>query len=157
MSEASGSGDSSSPRSWGAERGRLSLPSTSRNGAVPHDGLPSRPPASGEEEEEPEAAGEEPRQPEDAGDERSRRMIRNQYRELIHSVQRKRGARRPSERPGPPRRGATAPVPRRACGGVCPGAAGGAGAAVPAPGWQPLLPVWGTLKAFVGTPGSLAC
>lgn len=95
MSEASGSGDSSSPRSWGAERGRLSLPSTSRNGAVPHDGLPSRPPACGEEEEEePEAAGEEPRQPEDAGDERSRRMIRNQYRELIYSVQRERGAHR---------------------------------------------------------------
>ncbi|KAK2530684.1 non-structural maintenance of chromosomes element 4 homolog A [Columba livia] len=102
MSETSGNGDSSfssfpsSPQ--GAERGRLSLPSTSRNGAVPQhrqQRLSSRPrpPASGEEGEEPETAGDKPGQPESAGgvgDERSRRMIRNQYRELIYNVQQNR-------------------------------------------------------------------
>ncbi|KAM6091044.1 non-structural maintenance of chromosomes element 4 homolog A isoform 1-T2 [Theristicus caerulescens] len=98
MSEASGSGDSSSSsssssRGSGADRGRLSLPSTSRNGAVPQHNQQRRPPAAGEEGEEPEAAGEEPRRPgsaEGAGDERGRRMIRNQYRELIYSVQQNR-------------------------------------------------------------------
>ncbi|KAM9285088.1 non-structural maintenance of chromosomes element 4 homolog A [Morus bassanus] len=89
MSEASGSGDSPSSRSSGAVRGRVSLPSTSRNGAVPPHGqlgLWGRPPAAGED-------GEEPRRPESAeggGDERGRRMIRNQYRELISSVQQNR-------------------------------------------------------------------
>ncbi|GAB0191959.1 non-structural maintenance of chromosomes element 4 A [Grus japonensis] len=88
MSEASGSGDLSSSWSSGAE-----LPSTSRNGAVPQrtqSRLSSRPPASGDEGEEPEASGERPTQPEGAGDERSRRMIRNQYRELIYNVQQNR-------------------------------------------------------------------
>lgn len=103
MSKASGSDDfSSSSQSSGAERGRLSLPSTSRNGAVPQHKqrrLSSRPPAAEEEGEEPEAAGEKPRRLESAegsGDERSRRIIRNQYRELICSVQRKAGVRLPS-------------------------------------------------------------
>lgn len=100
MSEASGSHDLFSSQISGAESGRLSLPSTSGNGAVPrHDQqqlLSScpRPPASGEEGEELEAAGESPRPPEsaeDAGDDRSRRIIRNQYRELIYNVQRKAG------------------------------------------------------------------
>ncbi|XP_062436616.1 non-structural maintenance of chromosomes element 4 homolog A isoform X2 [Rhea pennata] len=102
MSEAGGSGDFSSPRSSGSDCSRPSLPSTSRNGAVSEHkqqrlsgglGRP-RPPASEdeEEEEEPEVAWGRPRRPESAeatggGDERSRRMIRNQYRELIYSVQ----------------------------------------------------------------------
>ncbi|KAM9281950.1 non-structural maintenance of chromosomes element 4 homolog A [Cariama cristata] len=96
MSEASGSGDFPSSQSSGADRGRLSLPSTSRNGAVPEHrqqrrlSSRPRPTASEEEREESEAAGEEPRRPEGAGDERSRRMIRNQYRELIYSVQQNR-------------------------------------------------------------------
>uniref|UniRef100_A0A8B9PBT7 Non-structural maintenance of chromosomes element 4 n=1 Tax=Apteryx owenii TaxID=8824 RepID=A0A8B9PBT7_APTOW len=107
MSEAGGSGDFSSPRSSGSDCSRFSLPSTSRNGAVSEHkqhrlsgglGRP-RPPASEEEEEEeePEMVWGRPRRPESAeatggGDERSRRMIRNQYRELIYSVQRKPGA-----------------------------------------------------------------
>ncbi|XP_064370403.1 non-structural maintenance of chromosomes element 4 homolog A isoform X2 [Dromaius novaehollandiae] len=106
MSEAGGSGDFSSPRSSGSDCSRLSLPSTSRNGAVSEHkqhrlssgvGRP-RPPASEEEEEEeeePDVVWERPRRPESAdatggGDERSRRMIRNQYRELIYSVQQNR-------------------------------------------------------------------
>uniref|UniRef100_A0A8B9PA40 Non-structural maintenance of chromosomes element 4 n=1 Tax=Apteryx owenii TaxID=8824 RepID=A0A8B9PA40_APTOW len=105
MSEAGGSGDFSSPRSSGSDCSRFSLPSTSRNGAVSEHkqhrlsgglGRP-RPPASEEEEEEeePEMVWGRPRRPESAeatggGDERSRRMIRNQYRELIYSVQQNR-------------------------------------------------------------------
>ncbi|XP_014800699.1 PREDICTED: non-structural maintenance of chromosomes element 4 homolog A-like [Calidris pugnax] len=97
MSEASGSDDfsssSSSSQSSSAERGR---PSTSRNGAVPQHKqhrLSGRPLAPEEEGEEPEAAGDKPRRLESAevaGDERSRRMLRNQYRELICSVQQNR-------------------------------------------------------------------
>ncbi|XP_029886569.1 non-structural maintenance of chromosomes element 4 homolog A [Aquila chrysaetos chrysaetos] len=99
MSEASGSHDLFSSQSSGAESGRLSLPSTSGNGAVPrHDqqqrlSSRPRPPASGEDGEEPEEAGESPRPPESAegaGDDRSRRIIRNQYRELIYNVQQNR-------------------------------------------------------------------
>ncbi|XP_005439260.2 non-structural maintenance of chromosomes element 4 homolog A [Falco biarmicus] len=97
MSEAGGSGDLSS-RSSGAGCDRLSLPSTSRNGAVPQRKQQRlsgrhRPQASGEEGREPEVAEDEPGQPgsaEGAGDERRRRMIRNQYRELIYSVQQNR-------------------------------------------------------------------
>ncbi|KAM8806388.1 non-structural maintenance of chromosomes element 4 homolog A [Eudromia elegans] len=109
MTDAGGSGDFS-PRSSGSDCSRLSLPSTSRNGAVPERrqqrlsglGRPRLPPAaasssssgcSDEEEEEPAAASGRPPRPESAeaaGDERSRRMIRNQYRELIYSVQQNR-------------------------------------------------------------------
>uniref|UniRef100_A0A8C3JX97 Non-structural maintenance of chromosomes element 4 n=1 Tax=Calidris pygmaea TaxID=425635 RepID=A0A8C3JX97_9CHAR len=98
MSEASGSDDFSSSSSFSsqsssAERGR---PSTSRNGAVPQHKqhrLSGRPLAPEEEGEEPEAAGDKPKRlegAEAAGDERSRRMLRNQYRELISSVQQNR-------------------------------------------------------------------
>ncbi|KAM6130553.1 non-structural maintenance of chromosomes element 4 homolog A [Phoenicopterus ruber ruber] len=89
MSEASGSGDFSPSRSSGADGGRLSLPSASRDGAAPQheqprlSGLPPAPGEEGEELRRPESA-------EAAGDERSRRMIRNQYRELIYSVQQNR-------------------------------------------------------------------
>lgn len=108
MSEASGSDDFSSSSSQSSGAGRLSLPSTSRNGAVPQhkQQRPSSRPAAPEEDgEEPEAAGESPRRLESAevaGDERNRRMIRNQYRELIYSVQRKPGVRLP---PGAARSG----------------------------------------------------
>ncbi|KAM6306232.1 non-structural maintenance of chromosomes element 4 homolog A [Aegotheles albertisi] len=96
MSETSGSDDFSSSPSPGRERGRPSLPSTSRNGAVSEreqQRLLSLLRPSACEEEEPEAAGDRPGRPgsaEDAGDERSRRLIRNQYRELIYSVQQNR-------------------------------------------------------------------
>uniref|UniRef100_A0A8C9LGR1 Non-structural maintenance of chromosomes element 4 n=1 Tax=Pavo cristatus TaxID=9049 RepID=A0A8C9LGR1_PAVCR len=110
MAESDGSGDSFSPRSSGSARSRLSLPSASRNGSVSQrrqrrlSGSLGRPPASekgdeeDEEEEEDEDDGEEPeserpRPPgssESGGDERSRRMIRNQYRELICNVQQNR-------------------------------------------------------------------
>lgn len=99
MSEASGSHDLFSSQSSGAESGRLSLPSTSGNGAVPRHDQQQRVSSrsrSGEEGEELEAAGDSPRPPEsaeDAGDDRSRRIIRNQYRELIYNVQRKAGVR----------------------------------------------------------------
>lgn len=109
MAESDGSSDSFSPRSSGSVRSRLSLPSASRNGSQRRQrrlsGSLGRPPASekgdeeDEEEEEDEDDGEEPeserpRPPESSeggGDERSRRMIRNQYRELICSVQREAG------------------------------------------------------------------
>ncbi|XP_048801086.1 non-structural maintenance of chromosomes element 4 homolog A [Lagopus muta] len=108
MAESDASGDSFSPRSSGSARGRLSLPSSSRNGSVSQRrrrrlaASLGRPPASEkgdeEDEEEDEDDGEEPeserpRPPgssEGGGDERSRRMIRNQYRELICSVQQNR-------------------------------------------------------------------
>lgn len=79
MSKGSGKAD---PPSSGSEHSILSQPSTSSNGAVPLHGHLW--------EEEPEAMDEQrPESAEGAGDERSRRIIRNQYRELIHSVQRK--------------------------------------------------------------------
>ncbi|CAN0187062.1 unnamed protein product [Bubo scandiacus] len=97
MAETSGSNDFSSSWNAGAERGRLSLPSTSGDGAVLQHKQRAprrrRPPGSREEGEEPEAAGEQARRSESgasAGDERSRRMIRNQYRELIYNVQQNR-------------------------------------------------------------------
>uniref|UniRef100_A0A8C6ZSD4 Non-structural maintenance of chromosomes element 4 n=1 Tax=Nothoprocta perdicaria TaxID=30464 RepID=A0A8C6ZSD4_NOTPE len=109
MTDAGGSGDFS-PHSSGSDCSRLSLPSTSRNGALPErrqqrlSGLgrprPSLAASSSsscsdeeEEEPEPEAAAGRPARPESAeaaGDERSRRVIRNQYRELIYSVQQNR-------------------------------------------------------------------
>ncbi|XP_042648134.1 non-structural maintenance of chromosomes element 4 homolog A isoform X2 [Tyto alba] len=98
MAEASGTRDFSFSLSSGGERGRHSLPSTSDDGAMPQHKSPRlsgrrRPPASREEGEEPEAVGELLRRSESAvgsGDERSRRVIRNQYRELIYSVQQNR-------------------------------------------------------------------
>ncbi|XP_071605727.1 non-structural maintenance of chromosomes element 4 homolog A [Heliangelus exortis] len=100
MSEESRSDDFPSSPSLGRERGRFSLPSTSRNGAVrDRDSrclLSPRPPSASEEEEEeeePETAGEKrgrPETAEEAGDESSRRVIRNRYRELIYSVQQNR-------------------------------------------------------------------
>lgn len=113
MAESDGSGDFFSPRGSGSARSRLSLPSASRNGSVSQrrqrrlSGSLGRPPASekgdeeDEEEEEDEDDGEEPeserpRPPgssEGGGDERHRRLIRNQYRELICSVQRETGLR----------------------------------------------------------------
>lgn len=118
MAESDASGDSFSPRSSGSARGRLSLPSSSRNGSVSQRrrrrlaASLGRPPASEkgdeEDEEEDEDDGEEPeserpRPPgssEGGGDERSRRMIRNQYRELICSVQREAGPGDVSREPG---------------------------------------------------------
>ncbi|KAM9379555.1 non-structural maintenance of chromosomes element 4 homolog A [Phaethornis superciliosus] len=99
MSEESRSDDFPSSPSLGRERGRFSLPSTSRNGAVrdrdPRCLLSPRPPSASEEEEEEEreTAGEKrgrPETAEEAGDESSRRVIRNRYRELIYSVQQNR-------------------------------------------------------------------
>uniref|UniRef100_A0A6G1R7T8 Non-structural maintenance of chromosomes element 4 n=1 Tax=Hypotaenidia okinawae TaxID=2861861 RepID=A0A6G1R7T8_9GRUI len=85
MSEASGSGDLSS--SWSSD---AELPSTSRNGAVPRHKqawLSGLLPASEDDEE---LEDERLRQPEGAGDEQKRRIIRNQYRELINNVQQNR-------------------------------------------------------------------
>ncbi|POI30415.1 hypothetical protein CIB84_005835, partial [Bambusicola thoracicus] len=108
MAESDGSGDFFSPRGSGSARSRLSLPSASRNGSVSQrrqrrlSGGLGRPPASEkgdeEDEEEDEDDGEElenerPRPPgssEGGGDECRRRLIRNQYRELICSVQQNR-------------------------------------------------------------------
>ncbi|XP_031453233.1 non-structural maintenance of chromosomes element 4 homolog A isoform X2 [Phasianus colchicus] len=93
MAESDGSSDSFSPRSSGSARSRLSLPSASRNGSDSQrrrrrlSGNLGRPPASERGDEED---GEEPGSSEGGGDERSRRMIRNQYRELICSVQQNR-------------------------------------------------------------------
>ncbi|XP_061220179.1 non-structural maintenance of chromosomes element 4 homolog A [Neopsephotus bourkii] len=86
MSGASSNDGVASPSgSSSSERGRASLPSTSRNGAVPQRRLQGRSPGSAdgdmEEDEQPQRL---------EGDERSRRIIRNQYRELIYSVQQNR-------------------------------------------------------------------
>ncbi|XP_065528479.1 non-structural maintenance of chromosomes element 4 homolog A [Lathamus discolor] len=91
----SSDGVTSSSGSSSSERGRASLPSTSRNGAVPQrrqQQQQARSPGSADRDmEETGAEGEEPQRLEGGeGDERSRRIIRNQYRELIYSVQQNR-------------------------------------------------------------------
>ncbi|KQK77916.1 non-structural maintenance of chromosomes element 4 A [Amazona aestiva] len=87
---SSGDGFASASGSSSSERGRASLPSTSRNGAVPQRRLQGRSPGSADRDmEETDTEGEQPQRLEGGeGDERSRRIIRNQYRELIYSVQR---------------------------------------------------------------------
>nr|XP_013041302.2 non-structural maintenance of chromosomes element 4 homolog A [Anser cygnoides]XP_013041303.2 non-structural maintenance of chromosomes element 4 homolog A [Anser cygnoides]XP_013041304.2 non-structural maintenance of chromosomes element 4 homolog A [Anser cygnoides] len=107
MSEAGGSGEPPSPRCSGPGSSRPSLPPGSRNGSASQrrqqrlSGGLGRPQAAGEdddeeeeeEEEEGEEEGEGPRGSEGREgrvDERRRRMIRNQYRELICSVQQNR-------------------------------------------------------------------
>ncbi|XP_035185302.1 non-structural maintenance of chromosomes element 4 homolog A [Oxyura jamaicensis] len=97
MSEAGGSGELPSRRSSGSGSSRLSLPPDSHNGSASQrrqrrlSGGLGWPPAVGEdEEEEEEEGGEGLRESEGREDERSRRMIRNQYRELICSVQQNR-------------------------------------------------------------------
>ncbi|KAM9010724.1 non-structural maintenance of chromosomes element 4 homolog A isoform 2-T2 [Ara ararauna] len=89
---SSSDGLASSSGSSSSERGRASLPSTSRNGAVPQRRLQGRSPGSADRDmEETDAEGEQPQRLESGeGDERSRRIIRNQYRELIYSVQQNR-------------------------------------------------------------------
>ncbi|XP_068545152.1 non-structural maintenance of chromosomes element 4 homolog A [Anas acuta] len=102
MSEAGGSGEPS-PRGSEPGSGRFSLPLASQNGSAEQQrrrrrlsSRLGRPPAVGEdeeeeeEEEEEEGGGEGPRRAEGSADERSRRLIRNQYRELICSVQQNR-------------------------------------------------------------------
>ncbi|KAM4669000.1 non-structural maintenance of chromosomes element 4 homolog A isoform 2-T2 [Amazona ochrocephala] len=89
---SSGDGFASASGSSSSERGRASLPSTSRNGAVPQRRLQGRSPGSADRDmEETDTEGEQPQRLEGGeGDERSRRIIRNQYRELIYSVQQNR-------------------------------------------------------------------
>ncbi|XP_057273308.1 non-structural maintenance of chromosomes element 4 homolog A [Pezoporus wallicus] len=89
---SSSDGVTSSSGSSSSERGRASLPSTSRNGAVPQRRLQGLSPGSADRDmEEAGAEDEQPQRLEGGeGDEQSRRIIRNQYRELIYSVQQNR-------------------------------------------------------------------
>ncbi|XP_005154650.4 non-structural maintenance of chromosomes element 4 homolog A [Melopsittacus undulatus] len=88
LSNSDGATSSSGSSSW--ERGRLSLPSTSRNGAVPQRQPHGRSPGSADGDMEEAGAEGEQRLEGGEGDERSRRIIRNQYRELIYNVQQNR-------------------------------------------------------------------